>query len=84
MSEHANGASRSKNEIVAILSAASGPWAVVALVALLLFTASCTLDDDKLSRERENLRALCDDPVTSIGKELCRRYVEPEPLEPLY
>lgn len=84
MSETPNGSKTShRSEIVAILSAASGPWAVVALVAILLMVGACTLDSDKLAQERENLRTLCEDPITVVGKRLCRVYVEERTEEPL-
>jgi hypothetical protein len=40
---------------------------------------ACTVDVDRLARERENIRTLCERPVLTATRLFCERYVTPAP-----
>lgn len=69
-------------QVATILSNAAAPWALVSLVVILLFLGGCSVDQDRVQVLKGDLRALCENPITSAGKRLCDAYVAdplPEP-----
>ena len=58
--------------------------AAALLVVTVSACGSLTVDQERLEADRETVRTLCADPVTTVGKALCDRLVAGEPvtLEP--
>lgn len=64
----------SMTKLLQVASQTAQPWPVIALALVLLLAGGCALDTEKLDRTREDLRALCADPVTAAGRSICDRY----------